>query len=368
MTTQPDILDELESNLLNGSEAQRLSALARMTDLFVSGSARYSDEQVALFDDIFTCLVATIESSALSVLAARLAPLHDAPPRLMSRLAGNDNIDVAGPVLGQSDRLNETVLVKTAKTKGQLHLLAISTRKSVSENVTDILVDRGNKTVLRSVTSNPGARFSNDGFDHLIARSVGDDDLASCLGLRADLPREKFLKLLSKASLVVREKLEQSVSHPADELDDIITRVAERIQGRSMFQSHGWSDSRTVISALHAHRRLTEDEVRTFAGAGRFIEVTASLAAFSKLPVEKVEQMMLANPVEASLVLSKVSGFGWPTVNAILHMMNANGQMNPNGQGAAPDIAQCRSNYERLKLATAQQVVRFQQMNQTDAA
>lgn len=362
MTASTSLLETLEENLLSGNEEQRFRALARMTDLFVSGSASYSDEQIDLFDDVFTCLVATIESSSLSVIAARLAPLGDAPPRLMGRLATNDNIDVAGPVLGQSERLNETVLVKTAQTKSQAHLLAISTRKAISSNVTDILVDRGNTLVLRSVTSNPGAQFSSAGFDRLIERSVNDDDLAACLGMRDDLPREKFLKLLAKASALVREKLEQSVAQPAEELDDIITRVAERIQSSSVRQSMPWADSRAIVSALKMHGRLGEDEVRAFATAGRFVEVTASLATIARLPVEKIEQMFLNNHVEASLILSKVAGFAWPTARAILEM--------PRGGAKAPsaDIGQCQSNFDKLKLSTAQQVVRLHQNKQAPAA
>jgi len=364
MSAQFGLLETLEENLLGGSEEQRLRALARMTDLFVTGSARYSDEQIDLFDDVFTCLVATIQSSALAVIAARLAPLGDAPPRLMSRLASNDNIEVAGPVLGQSERLNETVLVKTAQTKGQLHLLAISTRKAISSNVTDILIERGNKTVLRSVTSNPGARFSPQGFDRLIERSVDDDDLAACLGMRDDLPREKFLKLLSVASALVREKLEESVPDSSDDLDDIITRVAERIQSRSANQSMPWADSRAIVSALKMHGRLGENEVRAFAKAGRFVEVAAAMAALTKLPVERVEQMFLNNHVEAALILSKVAGFAWPTTEAVLAMPRDA----KDTHSGSIDFTQCQSNYDKLKLSTAQQVVRFHQNRQAPAA
>lgn len=360
MGSQSNLLESLEENILNGSDEQRVRALTRMADLFASGSTAYSDEQIDLFDDIFTCLVATIESSALSVIAARLAPLEDAPPRLMGRLAINENIEVAGPVLGKSDRLSDTVLIEVAQSRGQAHLLAIAGRTAVSSNVTDILVDRGNKAVLRSVTSNPGAQFSARGFDRLIERSVDDDDLATCLGLRDDLPRDKFLRLLSKASAQVREKLEQSVAHPTAEIDDIITKVAERIQSRSAGQSTPWSDSRAIISALKMHGRLGEDEVRAFAGAGRFIEVTASLAAMAKLPVEKVEQMFVSNHVEATLILSKVAGLSWPTARAILEMPRE-------GAPQKVDVGQCESNFDKLKVTTAQQVVRFHQSRRAPA-
>ena len=65
--------------------------------------------------------------------------------KLVRRLAKDDDIAVAGPVLTQSPRLPETDLVEIAKTKSQAHLLAISGRTGIAEAVTDVLVRRGDR-------------------------------------------------------------------------------------------------------------------------------------------------------------------------------------------------------------------------------
>ena len=98
------------------------------------------------------------------------------------------SIDVAGPVLQESERLEAYALVANACTKSQTHLLAISKRKSIEETVTDVLVTRGNQEVVNSVASNNGARFSDFGFLHMIKRAEGDSILAEQLGLRKDIP------------------------------------------------------------------------------------------------------------------------------------------------------------------------------------
>ena len=50
----PDnLLDELQSALSHGTVARRVETLRRVTDLFVNGAVDYSDEQIALFDDVF---------------------------------------------------------------------------------------------------------------------------------------------------------------------------------------------------------------------------------------------------------------------------------------------------------------------------
>ena len=51
-------------------------------------------------------------------------------------------IEVAGPVLSHSERLDDPILVESAMTKSQDHLLAISRRKALAEPVTDVLVEK----------------------------------------------------------------------------------------------------------------------------------------------------------------------------------------------------------------------------------
>src|ERR1700688_5259482 len=85
--------------------------------------------------------------------------------------------------------------------------MAISTRRALSDAVTDVLVLRGNDEVIHSTLNNPGAEFSERGFSRLVHRAEGDDLLATCLGVRPTLPRHLYLKLLAKASEAVRERL-----------------------------------------------------------------------------------------------------------------------------------------------------------------
>src|ERR1700751_2353690 len=95
------LLDELQSVLSHGTVARRVETLRRVTDLFVNGLVDYSDEQIALFDHVFQCLIDHIETSAKALLADRLAPMYTAPPKTIRTLALDDVIEVAGPVLSK---------------------------------------------------------------------------------------------------------------------------------------------------------------------------------------------------------------------------------------------------------------------------
>ena len=89
--------------------------------------------------------------------------MPNAPVGVIRILALDDDIEVARPVLKNSSRLDDSDLIAAAGSKGQLHLAAIAQRRTLSEAVTDVLVERGNKYVAHSVRTR-GARFSDAGF------------------------------------------------------------------------------------------------------------------------------------------------------------------------------------------------------------
>ena len=70
---------------------------------------------------------------------------------VVRRLARDEDIMVAGPMLAQSPRLVTADLVEIASAMSAEHLYAISSRAAIDEPVTDILVRRGDFTVKRKL-------------------------------------------------------------------------------------------------------------------------------------------------------------------------------------------------------------------------
>ena len=180
-----------------------METLRRVTDLFLDGVVDYSDDQIAVFDDVFNAMVQQIETQAKALLAQRLAPIAKAPPRIIHHLAFEDLIEVAAPVLSQSEQLDDATLIANARSKSQGHMLAISTRRALSGAVTDVLVELGNEEVVHSTVKNPGAQFTDNGYSALVARAENNDEIAIQLGLRPSIPRAQYLKLIAVASASV---------------------------------------------------------------------------------------------------------------------------------------------------------------------
>ena len=182
MTEARSILQELNEAILQGSPESCARALWHATDILIAG--RYTEDQIWTFGEVIGRLAAEIELAARSELAKRLAHSDKAPKNLVKKLAFDDSIDVAGPMLRYSERIDAQTLVANARTKSQAHLLAIANRRFVPDVVTDELVTRGNREVVHSVAANNGARISDFGFLHMIRRSEGDSILAEQLGFR----------------------------------------------------------------------------------------------------------------------------------------------------------------------------------------
>src|SRR3981081_4363595 len=178
MKLSPAIVADLESALRAGTTDRRMELLQRITALFVHNARNFTEEQTALFDDVRGRLVREIEKLALVELSRRLAPVPNAPGGIIRRLAWDDAVEVAGPVLAQSDRLTDGELIELAKTKSQMHLARIASRTALVEAVTDVLVEHGEPEVAHMLAVKPGARFSETGLWQLVIRAKGDDSLS----------------------------------------------------------------------------------------------------------------------------------------------------------------------------------------------
>lgn len=353
MIAQYDLMRELEDALSHGPAERRQRTLRRVTDLFVFGSTHFSGEHIAVFDTVFNRLVSDVDQAARAALAERLAVFSNAPPEVIRRLAFDDVIEVAGPVLIYSKQLDNASLVESAGSKSQRHLLAISRRASLAETVTDMLVERGGREVMLSVARNAGAAFSEAGYIRLVKRSERDDELARSVGSRPEIPRHHFLRLLSTASKAVRLALEAAHPEHADEVQEVVANIATAIQAKAAAGSRDYVAARMRVESLRAADQLSEHDVAAFARAGSFEETAVALAVLSTLPVGVIERVLVQDRLETVLIVARAVNLSWSTVRALLLLRAGKGGLSPQA------LEQHMGTFMRLKPATAKQTLEF---------
>jgi uncharacterized protein (DUF2336 family) len=314
MSAVLSLIPELEQVVAFGSSEKRAGTLQRVTTLFLHGGGTYSELHVDLFDDVFGLLIENVESEARAELSVRLAPVTNAPPRVLRALARDDDIVIAGPVLQLSPRLRDADLTDIANTKGRAHLLAIAARPLLSKAVVDVLVRRGDSDVARRVADNRD-RAAAAAADISCTHRGAEEDLAA--------------------------------AEAASEIADAPPR------GGAM--SRDYVVAERAMLGLSSSGRLTEAVLATFCQDGKYEEGVVVLATLAKVPISIADRVMGGERPDPVLILCKAAGLSWPTVKAIF-------LLRPDQKSTSNDaLDEAFANYGHLSTSTAQRVVRFWQ-------
>lgn len=361
MSEASSFLRDLDDAVARGTPESRTRALWHTTDLLIAG--RYSDDEIWTFGEVIGRLADEIEVAARAQLARRLARFDNAPVNIIHKLAFDDEIDVAGPILQESERLEPYALVANVCLKSQSHLLAISKRKSLEEAVTDVLVTRGNQEVVKSVATNDGARLSEFGFLHMVQRAEGDSILAEQLGLRKDIPRHIFQQLIAKASNDVKKRLEGERPAMVEQIQSTVTDVAGALQSRFGPVSRQHFVAKRVVATQHRQGNLNESSICGYAQSHKLEEVTIGLSLLCALPGDVIERALLDKNREMLLILAKALDFSWATTMALLFLGAKDHRI------TAKDLNSLESEFGRLNVKTSRSVLEFNQSRKnTDGA
>src|SRR6201996_8681472 len=119
MAVATSLIPGLDEIVRNGDSKLRAEAARRISDLFFQDADHLRPDHVALFDEILIGLVPHAELIARAELAERLSRVANAPRFLVGRLARENEILVAGPILRRSPVLDEEALLEIARVRGQ---------------------------------------------------------------------------------------------------------------------------------------------------------------------------------------------------------------------------------------------------------
>lgn len=347
------LISELEDAVRRGSQGKRVETLKRVTDLFLGGHERLSEEQIQVFDDVLGHLITRIESKALIELSERLAPINNAPIKVVHTLARDDEIAIAGPVLSLSDRLTTPDLIEIALAKSQSHLLAISKRSSLNESLTDTLIERGDGDVISTLAANAGARFSEKAYAHLVDQPEADESLLEKLGLRLDIPLHIFRRLLGRVTEAVRSRLlAMATPEKRDDIREILASISNEVIETEELD-HDFEAAQCLVQLMQKNGELDQIALLEFAKGRQYAATVTALATLCAAPIGMIQQMLNDGRNEPLLVPCKAAGLSWPTLRALL-------QDDLLGRAASEDeLTKLKSDYIKLSHSTAKKLLEF---------
>jgi uncharacterized protein (DUF2336 family) len=359
MAVAASLIPGLDEIVRHGDPKRRSEAARRVAELFLVGAPSFRSDHVDLFDSVLVDLVPHAEAAARADLAERLSVLANAPRAVVGQLAREDEIAIAGPLLRRSSVIDEQALIEIARAKGQAHLLAMSERLTLSSDLTDVIVRRGDRDVVRRAAGNAGALFSQAGYSALIKRAGHDGVLTLAVGQRDDLSAAQLKDLLEGSIDIVRRRLLEVVKPGRQaairQVMSEISGVPEPVESRRDF-----APAQRAILALHSAGELNETALLGFAKSYQYEESVAALSAMSAVKIATLDRLISGDRHDPILIVGKTIGLEWATVRALILL-----RLGPNRVPSPMDIETARVNFSRLMPSTAERVVSFWQTRQS---
>jgi hypothetical protein len=340
------------------SHDRRRALLHAVTDRFLASPARSASE-IELFDEIVALVLEEVEPIARAELSERLADVIN-PPRTVLMLLAEDEISVAWPILVRSNALDDKDLIRIVHQWSQAHLNAIASRATLSERVTDVLLERGDNRVVATVVENRGARFSRHGFLTLADQATTDEAVLRRLAARADLPGEIAQRLLPYITTSLQSRLE---AVDADVDDSTLDQLAERsrtVLADRLRAAAGLGRSLDVLMDQIARGLINLDEaVTALADADAAPDVAKLLAERVDLRANTIVRALCALAEEPAALLCRAAGMKVNGYSAIMRMRRRRlrSQRSP---------AELLERYQQIPLEAAQRVVRLIKVRETD--
>ena len=348
-------LPELIALAEEGSSEKRRALLRELTEHFFGSPSRTATEDT-LYGAVLAKLADDMEVAVRSELAVRFADAPDAPRALIRRLA-NDDAAVAGAVLASSPVLTDEDLLGVVRNHGQAHLRAVSTRASVSEAVSDVIVERGDDETLGTLLRNDGARLSRQASEAAIERAKVNPALHEATVSRASLPAD----LLNDMYFVVETRLRTQILEQNARMDPALLESALAAGRNRLAADDGalpadYSECHAYVEELDAAGQLTPQMLARFLRSGGQTSFLIALARLSDIDFHTARQIVERRELDALAVVCKSAD-----LDRALFLTYAVVLLNDDGDAMAKAHAYARM-YAELTREAALRTLRFWRM------
>jgi uncharacterized protein (DUF2336 family) len=339
----------------------RTALVGRLTEIVSWPESRIPSYERQLAADILVGLLRTSGVDLRRRCAIGLVRINEAPKALLRYLA-RDEIKVAQELLETGIGFDDSDLIATIRAGVGAHWLAIARRRSLSEAVTDSLMQTGDIAVMEAVLRNANARLSTQGVDLIVSRSRQALNLPPLLVGRIELRPTQALVLFWWAAFEARQQIlrrfavDRSVL--IQELGDVFALAA----------AEGWTDAdaRKTLQVIERRQRnraaAKQSEYGSLEGALSHAEHGLSrglmneVAHLSGIKPTTAAQIFADPGGEAIGVFCKAVGLKRPALLALWR-----GLRRPHGDAESADNPLGRTVYtfDTLSTAKAQTVLRY---------
>lgn len=304
--TDPEIRREIAANSATPVQADmilakdsdddtRCQVAGKIAALAPNLSAEEQESVGGIVTDILKTLANDQLGRVRKVLSEELKSAENISPDVIERLARDEDLDVAGPVLEASPLLTDELLVEiiqSAPVQGALS--AISRRIALGENVSDAIVETDDGAAITELLKNGGAQIREETLDDLIERADGKPDWHAPLVGRPTLSANSVRHLADFVTESLLTDLQNRDDMDPDTARNLSATVRERLGDGEDSSSEG--DESRVLD-MFAEGTLDEKAIDAALSKGNRSFVVSALALRSGMSTQIIQKVVsMASP------------------------------------------------------------------------
>lgn len=271
----------------------RAELSSAVTELFRLNLSSRESELVA---DVLIELIRQAEKDLKEALSERLSILDNVPLRLVLQIS-NDEIDVARPMLKNSSVLGDMDLIYIIKSKTPEYWPAIASRKTLNEQVINILADTNDEDTAIALAENEDIALTRHAVEILSETAKSSDRLAQPLLRRSEITKDiadaifeyvgEELKLYIKETYMTKNAEQQQAL--SETVEEIITEFKEENK------TDGFGPTSSMMSAAARYRDkgiLNLSLMLSTLRRGQIRAFIAQFATFTGFDVDLVTRLL----------------------------------------------------------------------------
>jgi uncharacterized protein (DUF2336 family) len=336
------------------SSDKRRELMRKLTDVFLDSAPDYSDAERDHFGAILGRVATDMDAAVRRQLAKQFANVPSAPHNLIQRLAADEEFSVAKDVLLKSTVLRDDDLIAIARHSAQDKLEVIAARHSVSEAVSEAIVEHGDDQVVVKLVANTGANLSRSTIRRVVERSETNELLQAPLVTRADVPPDMLQDMFSFVSSELRAKITEKLDNmPPEVIEKAFAAAAREFAGEVRQVKDADRKAMVYVAEMARRKLLNEALLHQLLRNKQVTEFIHAFARLAEIDVKTSGRIVNAGNTEGVAVVCRSMRFDRSTFAAIAFFLE---ERAADKQKGAHNILEL---YDKVTPEAAQRVMRF---------
>ncbi|NNG05094.1 MAG: DUF2336 domain-containing protein [Inquilinus sp.] len=274
--------EDVSKLLTDKSADARAEMVAKLAGDLDSNALTEQERQIA--GDIVRKMAADAAVLVREAVARNLKSSRNLPHDVALSLA-NDVDQVALPVLEFSTVLEDGELAELLERAPECKQVAVARRETVSEALSQALVEHGSQSAVETLVGNAGARIDEKSFERALDRFGESETLQENIVKRETLPLTISERLVTMVSEQLQDYLVANHDLAPDTASDLILRARERATVSLVTDASDDKDVEKLARQLNAHGRLTASMILRSLCMGDLAFFEAALAELGGVPL-----------------------------------------------------------------------------------